>query len=239
MGNMCGGRRENGQSILWSITKVPSFQGAGTETAFTGAKAAISAIKGKSIFGIYHSNDGTKFFVAWDSQAAMNSGVGPMVQALDGSGKFTETDWNDATTVSKGKLWSSPSEVAHKQVQPGAAPQASVMGISTYSLQASPFIDTFIKGMDIKHPNIAAIPGKSYWGYYYTDTQKPEGFVFWDDQVKKDEGKTPLWDIMMATQPNANGHTDHSIHTMAHGGMFTQDSDRSYHQAMIAVTSEQ
>jgi len=74
------------------------------------------------------------------------------------------------------------------------------------------------------------------WGYIMQETG-PTMICFWDSPDAKEQGKGKLWDITMLTSDpkGESAVCDTSIHTMVNGGMFAQDSDRSYHASMVAV----
>merc|ERR1711871_823518 len=116
MGNICGGSRETGQGMHWTITKnIDKFQAKptrSTETVFRECRPALAAIRGKSVFGIYHSTEGTLFYASWDDEASEKAAIPALCQAFSQEGAaFTESDWTDNTVGYKGKLWSTPSEV--------------------------------------------------------------------------------------------------------------------------------
>lgn len=207
---------------------------------FRECRSALAAIRGKSIFGIYHSTEGTLFYASWDDEASEKAAIPALCQAFSQDGTaFTESDWTDNTVGHKGKLWGTPNEVARPNAVPLTSDKhvASVMGLSAYQLTSSSNLELFKQGMDKKHGDIARIKGKGFWGYYLVGGD-PTSFMFWDTQADKDSGKTDLWEVMMSTQNNHNNSADHSIHTMASGGMFKFDSSRSYHQSMVAITSD-
>jgi len=242
MGNVffCGGRSsESGKSIHWTTTNVPLFQGGlGSENQeFQKVKSKIKAIQGKSIFGVYHSNEGNMFFVAWDSPSAFKTAKAELVKAI-GDSNFTEAQLGSNTTEWTGHIWETSNDVEHHY--DGANKEGAVLGLARYKLSNSSHLALFKEGMNKKAAEMGQIQGKGHWGWYGKEGEDaPYGFVFWDTPETKEHGKSVLWNHMMAT-PDEGTPSDpnHSIHVMASGGMFKCDSDRSYHQAYVVGTPD-
>jgi len=240
MGGTCSTHRGGGTAMVWTTTKL----NAANQEALKASMQSVSQVVGKSIFGHYLTNDDktyvAKLFVAWDSKESVQAGKTKICELL----KMETADWDRETESMEGKMWMTDSETPHKaEPEAGAADKSHdrVIGIAVYHLNVASKanIDKFKDAFSKKAPDMAKIPGKSNFGYYY-DTNKsntPIVFFMWDDQDSKDKGKTSLWNIMMATPNNEHGGTNStSVHTLANGGMFCQDSDRTYHEANISTS---
>lgn len=213
---------------------------------FFDRSANISAIGGKTIFGLYRIQQeggviGCKLFVAWDSKSALDAGKEALAKEL----QLSASEFDNVTEGYEGKMWTTDPTVPHKaEPQAGKEPVKSVLGIGVYHLNCGPgttakvTIDKFVDAFSIKAPDMAKINGKSHFGYYYkaNESHKPTCFMLWDDSETKQKGKVDLWNIMMETKGHAGGQTQTSVHTLANGGMFKADSDRTYHEALISAS---
>lgn len=133
----------------------------------------------------------------------------------------------------RGKLWKESHD---------ARVMTCTVGLSVHHLESGRYLDWFEAAHEQKKQDFVDLPGKCCWGYYAAENDdQPVSFVLWNSEEAKNSGKDKLWDIYMAHTPHATG----SIHTMpplfkadiqdGKGGMFKEDSDRSYHTATVEL----
>jgi len=258
MGNACGSRGAYGKLIFWTSTVLPPTWGATLteqQASFTDRKKKLEVIGGKAIYGWFHTQQSApggnqsangvgKVFYAWDSASSFESSSGDLASALGfGSTGDLKTATNDGQAPFEGKLFMSCNQYGAERII-HEKPQDMLLGIGAYHLTAAtPYDEYFKTGFQKKADQIAAIPGATSFGYFINQAAVPETaeiepvvFVVWDNETAKEEGKGALWNIMMAVPEDApKQHSDHSVHTMASGGMFKEDSTRTYHQGQYAT----
>ena len=136
-----------------------------------------------------------------------------------------------------GRVWDSPESLHVPVPSPTEPPAPRMLALGTYFLQKKTNKPYFEQAFDKKHYDIASIPGKNHFGYYFASSQEaPVGFMIWDSDEEKEKGKGALWTIMMENKVGAA--KDHSVHMMAEGGMFGRDSLRSYQPCHLAVSDD-
>jgi len=224
-----------GNPIFFTRTVVPAWgtRRAGQRAQYEKVKAVLSELPGQLLSGLFHLErepgaelEAVVFFL-WELNFHFTTAAPLLVRVLDfKDDEELAANTNDGEAPYGGMIWDMP-----------RCGGDILLGMSVYHLRVQEYGDTFRDGIQLKQKEISAIPGKSAFGYFFNKRKKinPEGFVIWSCEAEKDHGKGRLWDLMCANPEGAP--TTHSVHTWAHGGMFSQDSDRRYHPGFVAVCS--
>lgn len=229
---MCSAQRKGGSLVFWTETELPWKVGdmkKNVETLHT----SFDKITGTLLFAVYNTEDrSVKLCIAWSSERSYTEGAGQCMQAM----KISQEDWIGKTQTFQGKLFTTNPDVRHV-AEPGLGQQMAtrVLGLGVYHCHPDQ-LQSFEDAFHDKNEELMKIPGKSYYGYYYHQARpdKPMVFTFWDTMQAVDQGKGALWTIMM-DQKSGAAPSKISVHASVPGGLFTKDSDRSYHPCELGA----